>query len=170
MSRLWRASPLTYLALLVAACLSIFPLYCMFVVATRSQRRDGPGAAAAHRPAATSSPTSPGCFDNTDAHFGPALLNSVIVAASVTVSVVFFSTLAGFAFAKLRFRGRNALLLVIIATMMVPDPARHHPALHADDQAGVERPTAGGDRAGAGHRVRRVLHAAVRRPGASATS
>jgi cellobiose transport system permease protein len=34
--------------------------------------------------------------------------------------VVFFSTLAGFAFAKLRFRGRGALLLVIIGTMMVP--------------------------------------------------
>ncbi len=44
----------------------------------------------------------------------------MIVSVSVTVSVVFFSTLAGFAFAKLRFRGRNALLLVIIATMMVP--------------------------------------------------
>jgi cellobiose transport system permease protein len=34
--------------------------------------------------------------------------------------VVFFSSLAGFAFAKLRFRGRNGLLLVIVATMMVP--------------------------------------------------
>ena len=28
--------------------------------------------------------------------------------------------MAGFAFAKLRFRGGNALLLVVIATMMVP--------------------------------------------------
>lgn len=42
------------------------------------------------------------------------------MAVTVTVSVVFFATLAGFAFAKLRFRGRNALLLVIVATMMVP--------------------------------------------------
>ena len=31
-----------------------------------------------------------------------------------------FSSLAGFAFAKLRFRGRNALLLFVIGTMMVP--------------------------------------------------
>jgi cellobiose transport system permease protein len=38
----------------------------------------------------------------------------------VAVSVVFFSSLAGFAFAKLRFRGRSALLLIIVATMMVP--------------------------------------------------
>ena len=34
--------------------------------------------------------------------------------------MVLFSTLAGFAFAKLRFRGRNALLLVIVATMAIP--------------------------------------------------
>jgi cellobiose transport system permease protein len=34
--------------------------------------------------------------------------------------VVFFSSLAGFAFAKLRFRGRNAMLLAIVGTMMVP--------------------------------------------------
>jgi cellobiose transport system permease protein len=48
------------------------------------------------------------------------MANSVIVAGAVTVSTVVFSTFAGFAFAKLRFRGRNALMLVIVATMMVP--------------------------------------------------
>ena len=36
------------------------------------------------------------------------------------VSVVVFSTLAGFAFAKLRFRGRKGLLVFVIATMAVP--------------------------------------------------
>ena len=49
-----------------------------------------------------------------------ALLNSAIVAAIVTVSVLLTSTLAGFAFAKLRFRGADALLPVVVATMMVP--------------------------------------------------
>ena len=49
------------------------------------------------------------------------LINSALVVGQRSPSaVVFFSTLAGFAFAKLRFRGRNALLLVIVATMMVP--------------------------------------------------
>jgi cellobiose transport system permease protein len=52
--------------------------------------------------------------------FVQALTNSFLVSGSITVSVVFFSTLAGFAFAKLKFRGRNVLLLMIIATMMVP--------------------------------------------------
>jgi cellobiose transport system permease protein len=49
-----------------------------------------------------------------------ALVNSFLVAGTITISVVLFSTLAGFAFAKLRFRGSHALLLIIIATMMVP--------------------------------------------------
>ena len=59
-------------------------------------------------------------LDNEDAAFVTGLINSLIVATVVTVSVVFFSSLAGFAFAKLRFRGRNAMLLFILATMMVP--------------------------------------------------
>ncbi|MEV4620404.1 carbohydrate ABC transporter permease [Asanoa sp. NPDC049573] len=52
--------------------------------------------------------------------FEKALINSFLVAGAITLSVVLFSTLAGFAFAKLRFRGRNILLLSIIGTMMVP--------------------------------------------------
>jgi len=57
-------------------------------------------------------------FDTID--FWKALANSVIVASVITVSVVFFSTLAGYAFAKLRFRGREGLLVAVIATMAVP--------------------------------------------------
>ena len=35
-SRLWRASPLTYLGIVIAALLSIYPFYYMFIIATRS--------------------------------------------------------------------------------------------------------------------------------------
>lgn len=55
--------------------------------------------------------------------FWPAFLNSVIVAVVAvvaSVSVVFFSTLAGFAFSKLSFRGRKGLLLFVVGTMAVP--------------------------------------------------
>ncbi|WP_067482486.1 carbohydrate ABC transporter permease [Actinomadura hibisca] len=116
---LWAASPLTYLTLMAGLVLSVFPIYWMVVVATRSNEvvADVPP------------PVLPGgnlganvgrLFDNPDAYFAKGLLNSAIVASCVTVSTVLFASLAGFAFAKLRFRGRNALLLTIIATMMVP--------------------------------------------------
>ncbi|WP_382309235.1 carbohydrate ABC transporter permease [Herbiconiux sp. UC225_62] len=52
--------------------------------------------------------------------FWTALGNSVIVSGVITASVVFFSTLAGYAFAKLRFRGREGLLVFVIATLAVP--------------------------------------------------
>ncbi|WP_395107864.1 carbohydrate ABC transporter permease [Actinomadura sp. SCN-SB] len=116
---MWDATPLTYLALIVALVLSIFPIYWMIVVATRSNDvvSDVPP------------PVLPGgqffdnagrLFDNPDAYFAQGLLNSAIASGAVTISTVFFASLAGFAFAKLRFRGKNALLLTIIATMMIP--------------------------------------------------
>ncbi|HOK84432.1 MAG TPA: carbohydrate ABC transporter permease [Pseudothermotoga sp.] len=46
--------------------------------------------------------------------------NSVIVATSVTVLVILTSSMAGFAFAKLRFRGRRILFSFVLSTMMFP--------------------------------------------------
>jgi cellobiose transport system permease protein len=52
--------------------------------------------------------------------FWQALGNSILVSGVITLSVVTFSTLAGYAFAKLRFRGREGLLIFVIATLAVP--------------------------------------------------
>ncbi|MFG6503522.1 carbohydrate ABC transporter permease [Microbacterium sp. P05] len=52
--------------------------------------------------------------------FWLALGNSVLISAIITVSVVSFATLAGYAFAKLRFRGRDGLMIFVIATMAIP--------------------------------------------------
>ncbi|WNB86287.1 carbohydrate ABC transporter permease [Cellulomonas sp. ATA003] len=64
--------------------------------------------------------TNIGRVINSDIRFWPALINSVIVSVVTALSVVVFSTLAGFSFAKLRFRGRGPLLVFVIATMAVP--------------------------------------------------
>ncbi|MFZ4841665.1 carbohydrate ABC transporter permease [Mycetocola saprophilus] len=53
-------------------------------------------------------------------NFWLALWNSFYSSALIALSVVFFSTLAGWAFAKLKFRGGNVLLIFVIATMAVP--------------------------------------------------
>lgn len=52
--------------------------------------------------------------------FWTALGNSLLVSGVITASVVTFSTLAGYAFAKLRFRGRDGLMIFVIATMAIP--------------------------------------------------
>jgi multiple sugar transport system permease protein len=49
-----------------------------------------------------------------------AFANSTLVALSVTAAQIFTSALAGYALARLRFRGRQALILVILATLVIP--------------------------------------------------
>jgi cellobiose transport system permease protein len=114
-----KAGPLVYVVLALGAALSVFPLYFMFVVATRSNDAIG-GLPPVLTPGGQLADNVQRLLDNADAHFLRGLLNSVLVSGSVTFAVVLFSSLAGFAFAKLRFRGRNALLLVIVATMAIP--------------------------------------------------
>ncbi len=57
---------------------------------------------------------------NPSINFWGALANSIIVSTVVALSVVFFSTLAGFAFAKLHFKGSKWLLVLVVATTAVP--------------------------------------------------
>ena len=140
-SACWRASPLTYVgARSSPALLSIFPFYYMFVIATRSQRRDQRPAAAVHRRAATFGDNFGRVLDNDDANFFNGLINSLIVSSVVTaVAWCSSSTLAGFAFAKLKFRGSNALLLIDPRHDDGADPARPHPAVGHDGRARLVR-------------------------------
>lgn len=47
-------------------------------------------------------------------------VNSTFIAVTSTVGEVFASMLAGFAFARMRFPGRNALFGILLVTMMIP--------------------------------------------------
>lgn len=117
--RVMRAGPLTVIGLGFAAVLSFFPLYWMVVVASRTS-------AAAYQwppaflPGGNLGENIERVLSNPDAAILKGIMNSFIVAGTITVATVFFGAMAGFAFAKLRFRGRNALLLSVLLTMMVP--------------------------------------------------
>ena len=54
------------------------------------------------------------------APFGRFFLNSTVVAVTTVLCNLVFCSLAGYAFARLRFLGRGALFAVIMATLMVP--------------------------------------------------
>lgn len=56
---------------------------------------------------------------NTIDFFG-AMWNTFIVASITTIGVLILSSLAGFAFAKLNFKGKNALFVMILVTMVIP--------------------------------------------------
>jgi cellobiose transport system permease protein len=112
-----RAGWPTYLILLVITVVSVFPLYYTIVMASHTNAEM----------AAETPPMLPtrDLFHNIRlalemAPLNKGLVNSVIVSGSVTAATVALCTLAGFAFAKLRFRGSTVLLGFCIATMMVP--------------------------------------------------
>ncbi|MFJ2954109.1 carbohydrate ABC transporter permease [Streptomyces sp. NPDC087270] len=112
-----KAGPIAYVLLILATLVSLFPLYWTVVAASRT------GTEVITPP----TPLLPGSHlvDNlkivwNQVDMTKALINSTIVAGCVAVSTVLFATLAGFAFAKLEFRGRNALLTLVVATMTIP--------------------------------------------------
>ncbi|OQO93821.1 carbohydrate ABC transporter permease [Saccharomonospora piscinae] len=104
--------------LLIAFVLgSVFPFYWSFLVASRD------GSMLTEQipplvPGGNFFANAARVFDTVP--FWKALGNSVIVSGSVTISTVLFSSLAGFAFAKLRFKGRNGLFVFVVATLAVP--------------------------------------------------
>lgn len=54
------------------------------------------------------------------APFGRYFLNTTVVALSVTGVSLFLNSLAAYAFARLRFRGRDLLFMLLLGTMMIP--------------------------------------------------
>ncbi len=109
---------LLYLLLIFFAIIFLFPFYDMFIGSFMSDTalfsrnpqfwpRDG--------------------FDTTsyvrlfqELGFGRPLFNSFYMATVRTLGVLFFSALAGFAFAKRRFPGRDQLFYTMLGTMMLP--------------------------------------------------
>ncbi|MFE2017442.1 carbohydrate ABC transporter permease [Streptomyces sp. NPDC059499] len=108
---------LSYLILGFALLISAFPFYWTIVAASRSNAD-----LAKVPPSLLPGPNLIKNFDAVleEAAIGKALLNSFIVSGSITIGTVLCCTLAGFAFAKLRFKGRGALLTLTIGTMMIP--------------------------------------------------
>ncbi|MET1132500.1 MAG: carbohydrate ABC transporter permease [Aeromicrobium sp.] len=113
------ASPMMYVALGLVVLLSAAPLYFMLVMASRANS-DILGIPPPLVPGDQLAINIERVFANDDVQFAKALLNTLLVATVATICVVVTSALAGFAFAKLRFHGRNVLLVVVVATMMVP--------------------------------------------------
>jgi cellobiose transport system permease protein len=108
---------LSYAVLIVTAVISILPLYWTVIAASRTNAEI----------TRTPPPLTPGgnLISNireaaSQVDMVQALVNSVIVSGSIALGTVLFCTLAGFAFAKLRFRGSTVLLVIVLATMMVP--------------------------------------------------
>ncbi|MEI6649323.1 MAG: carbohydrate ABC transporter permease [Actinomycetes bacterium] len=114
-----RTSPAHYLLLATITFVSIFPFYWMFVVSSNTNAE------------ISKSPPSliPGgrflivakkVMSAQGVYFNSALLNTFIVGTSIAIAQVLLSAIAGFAFAKLNFKGRKFFILFVVGTMMLP--------------------------------------------------
>jgi multiple sugar transport system permease protein len=63
-------------------------------------------------------------FNRLDPSLPRLFFNSGLIAAVVTTTNVVLGSIAGYAFARLRFGGREVIFLVVLATLMIPDQLR----------------------------------------------
>ena len=103
--------------LVVVLLLSGFPIYWTFTIASQTNEAVGQ-IPPPFLPGGNFLANARRVFDTVA--FGKALVNSFMVAGAITFSTLLFCSMAGFAFAKLQFKGKNALLLVVLVTMMWP--------------------------------------------------
>lgn len=106
-----------YLLLILGALLTIAPFYFMFVFAT-------------HTRGEIFNLPPPLWFGDNTAHNYDSLLsrtpfwrnlwNSLYIAVLSTVTTLFFCSLAGYGFAMYRFKGREPLFGVVLATLLIP--------------------------------------------------
>jgi multiple sugar transport system permease protein len=116
-SQVTPGNALTYLFLIVAAFILLVPMFWMVSTAFKLYRdtfRQPPMWIPPYFTVAN--------FDRVFSvvPFGTMMVNSLKVAGLSTLGQVISCSLAGYAVARLRFVGRNALFLIILATMMVP--------------------------------------------------
>jgi len=108
----------SYAILTAVFLIGVFPLYWSFII--------GSGDASSLRrpfgwvPGANFIANVTAVAGNEAVSFWPALWNSIYSSTLIALAVVVTSTLAGWAFAKLRFHGGPALLVFVVATLAVP--------------------------------------------------
>lgn len=107
---------LLYTVLIVGALISVFPYLLVVLTAFKSPSQ-------LH----TTEPWLPGVPSTTanleellGGEFPRYILNTLLMTAALTIGQLVFTTFAAYAFARLRFRGRDVLFWLFVATMMVP--------------------------------------------------
>ncbi|HCA38345.1 MAG: carbohydrate ABC transporter permease [Phycisphaerales bacterium] len=119
---------LRHVPLVLGAVLMLFPLWWMLVVSLETEQRAG--MAMLGGDVVQVWPQDPQWHNYTDAmrevgsvpwiSFLDALANSIVVTVLVIIGTVLSCSLVGFAFARIRFRGRGWMFLLMLATMMLP--------------------------------------------------
>lgn len=114
----------TYIFLIIAVIVSLFPFYFMFVSATNSNAEI----------LSISPKLTPGtnlfvnlANLNKKLDIGRVFLNSVIMTVSYTFLSILFHSMAGYALTKFDFKGKGMMFGIIMMTMMIPGQVMYVP-------------------------------------------
>ncbi|MBC22770.1 MAG: sugar ABC transporter ATP-binding protein [Phycisphaerae bacterium] len=123
-----RTNPLAYIPLVLGTIVMLFPLWWMFIVSLETEEKAG--SAMVSGSMLRLMPEDPQWNNYPDAlrevgsvawtGFLDALANSIVITVLVVIGTVLSSSLVGFAFARIRFRGRRFLFILMLSTMMLP--------------------------------------------------
>ncbi len=123
-----------YVVLIMIAVVYIFP----FIISVSTSFKTEPDAAAnplSLVPTTWTTAAFETLFLNSD--FPTWFTNSAVVAILVTLGRVFFNSLAGYALARLRFRGRGFVFAILIGVMAVPGVVLMIPKFLVINQLGI---------------------------------
>ncbi|MBR2431000.1 carbohydrate ABC transporter permease [bacterium] len=104
----------TYLFLVITSLLMVFPFLIMFLISLSGQENIFTN----YKNLNFSFCAYKNVFESIP--LAKYFLNSLIVALFTTLGQIFISALAGYGFARLKFRGSNILFFIILITMMIP--------------------------------------------------
>ena len=111
------AAVVVHASLVLAAAFALFPLLWMVSVSFMQ-----PGAASSYPPPLLPADATLQNYRDLFArvNMGGYLFNSLVVASGLTVTSVLFNVMAGYAFAKLQFKGRDGLFKSLLAALVIP--------------------------------------------------
>ena len=117
-----------YILLSVVLFIGFWPVYWAGIISTHKEDAvyvDGfptwlPGGYFSFNWAIINGAAEPGYPSYDSVNFMRSFLNSLLVVGIVVAGTLFFCSIAGFAFAKLRFKGRDPLFYFVVLTLTIP--------------------------------------------------
>ena len=109
----------TIVVLAVGAVVFLVPFYVMVTIALKTEAEVG-SSSIWDLPRHPTLQNFRYVLENPNVSFGLFLRNTAFVAFTATLGIIFSSSMVAYAFARLRFPGRDRLFLLLLSTMMLP--------------------------------------------------
>jgi lactose/L-arabinose transport system permease protein len=109
---------ITYIVLIIGLFISLFPFYLMFVSATHTS-----GEVVSYPPKLYFTSNLIANFHSLDKDIGigKVFFNSLFISITYTILTILLDSMAGYALAKFRFKGKKVLFTLILITIMIPN-------------------------------------------------